>query len=222
MIITTGGIKGGCGKTTLATNIAVHLSNLGRDVLFVDADEQGSAYQFNTQREEAKSGATGYTMVRQVDKDVRTEILKLAPKFDDVVIDTGGRDTSSQRAALTVTDIYLVPFFPRSADVWTLGDVEKLVSDMQIVNSKLRAFSVINRADPKSQDNRDAADILKESQIITFLDTPIINRKAFANALGYGLGVTELKPEDEKAKSEFLALYNQIFKSHLEKEKVAR
>ena len=33
MIITTGGIKGGCGKTTLATNIAVHLSNQGRDVL---------------------------------------------------------------------------------------------------------------------------------------------------------------------------------------------
>ncbi|CCH57682.1 chromosome partitioning protein (plasmid) [Fibrisoma limi BUZ 3] len=211
MIITTGGIKGGCGKTTLATNLAVHLSNLGRDVLFVDADEQGSAYQFNNQREEAKGGATGYTMVRQVDKDVRTEILKLAPKFDDVVIDTGGRDTSSQRAALTVTDIYLVPFFPRSADVWTLGDVETLVSDMQIVNPKLRAFSVINRGDPKGQDNRDAADILKESSVITFLDTPLINRKAFANALGYGLGVTELKPEDDKATTEFLSLFSSLF-----------
>lgn len=211
MIITTGGIKGGCGKTTLATNIAVHLSNLGRDVLFVDADEQGSAYQFNTQREDIKVGKTGYTMVRQVDKDVRTEILKLAPKFDDVVIDTGGRDTSSQRAALTVTDVYLVPFFPRSADVWTLGDVEKLVSEMQIVNPTLRAFSVINRADPKSQDNRDAAEILQESSILTYLDTPLINRKAFANALGCGLGVIELRPEDEKASNEFLSLYNTIF-----------
>lgn len=206
MIITTGGIKGGCGKTTLATNIAVYLSNLGRDVLFVDADEQGSAYQFNTQRQETKGGATGYTMIRQVDKDVRTEILKLAPKFDDVVIDTGGRDTSSQRAALTITDIYIVPFFPRSADVWTLTDVEKLVSEMQIVNPKLKAFSVINRADPKSQDNRDAADILRESSTLIYLDSPIINRKAFANALGYGLSVLEMKPEDEKASSEFLSL----------------
>lgn len=211
MIITTGGIKGGCGKTTLATNIAVHLSNLGRDVLFVDADEQGSAYQFNSQREDTKKGSTGYTMVRQVDKDVRTEILKLAPKFDDVVIDTGGRDTSSQRAALTVTDIYLVPFFPRSADVWTLGDVEKLVSEMQIVNPKLRAYSVINRADTKSQDNRDAAEILQESSILSFLDTPITNRKAFANAMGLGLGVTELKPEDEKATAEINLLLNSIF-----------
>lgn len=217
MIITTGGIKGGCGKTTLATNIAVHLSNMGRDVLFVDADEQGSAYEFNNQRGEVKGGDTGYTMVRQVDKDVRTEILKLAPKFDDVVIDTGGRDTSSQRAALTVTDIYLVPFFPRSADVWTLGDVEKLVSDMQIVNPNLKAFSVINRGDPKGQDNRDAGDLLKESEVLTFLDTPIINRKAFANALGYGLGVTELKPEDEKATSEFLALYDALFSKLKEK-----
>lgn len=221
MIITTGGIKGGCGKTTLATNMAVYLANAGRDVLFVDADEQGSAYQFNSQREDTKGGVTGYTMVRQVDKDVRNEILKLAPKFDDVVIDTGGRDTSSQRAALTVTDIYLVPFFPRSADVWTLGDVEKLVSEMQIVNPKLQAVSVINRADTKSQDNRDAAEILKESTIVTYLDLLITNRKAFANAFGMGLGVTELRPEDEKATAEIMELFNYLFKDLKIKKKIA-
>jgi chromosome partitioning protein len=47
MIFTTGGIKGGSGKTTIATNLAVHLSNKGRDVLFVDADDQGSAHEFS-------------------------------------------------------------------------------------------------------------------------------------------------------------------------------
>ena len=39
MIYTLGGIKGGTGKTTIATNLAIMLSRAGRDVLLVDADD---------------------------------------------------------------------------------------------------------------------------------------------------------------------------------------
>jgi chromosome partitioning protein len=211
MIFTTGGIKGGSGKTTLATNLAVYLSSKGRDVLFVDADDQGSAHEFSVQREAAMEGKAGFTLIRLSDKSVRTEILKLLGKFDDVVIDTGGRDTASQRAALSITDVYLVPFYPRSLDVWTLEPVENLVAEMQVGNPKLHAFSFINRADPKGGDNREVSELLKESEHLTYLDTPLINRKAFANAITYGLGIFELKPSDEKASSEFLALYNALF-----------
>jgi chromosome partitioning protein len=192
MIFTTGGIKGGSGKTTLATNLAVYLASKGRDVLAVDADDQGS-------------------FIRQSDKEVRSEVLKLASKFDDIVIDTGGRDTASQRAALSITDVYLVPFYPRSLDVWTAGDVEKLVSEMQIVNPKLKAFTFINRADPKGGDNKDVSDLLKESKILTHLDAPLINRKAFANAISFGLAIFELKPQDEKANAEFRRLFDSVF-----------
>lgn len=212
MIFTTGGIKGGSGKTTLATNLAVYLSGKGRDVLFVDADDQGSAHEFSVQRESATEGKAGYTIIRLSDKSVRTEVLKLLDKFDDVVIDTGGRDTASQRAALSITDVYLVPFYPRSLDVWTLEPVENLVGEMQVGNPKLRAFSFINRADPKGADNREVSELLRESQVVTYLDAPLINRKAFANAISYGLGIAELKPADEKAISEFTALYHALFK----------
>ena len=37
-------------------------------------------------------------------KAVRTEILELAPKYDHTIVDTGGRDTTSQRAALAVSN----------------------------------------------------------------------------------------------------------------------
>lgn len=211
MIFTTGGIKGGSGKTTLATNLAVYLSNKGRDVLLVDADDQGSAYEFSAQREAATQGKTGYTLIRLSDKAVRTEVLKLTDKFSDVVIDTGGRDTASQRAALSIADVYLVPFYPRTLDVWTLEPVETLVAEMQVGNSKLRAFTFINRADPKGGDNREVSELLKESKVLTYLDAPLINRKAFANAISFGLGITELKPSDEKATAEFIALYKALF-----------
>lgn len=212
MIIVTGGIKGGSGKTTLATNLAVYLASKGRDVLFVDADDQESASKFTAMREEAKGGSTGYTLIRQKDREVRTEVLKLSGKFDDIVIDTGGRDTASQRAALSVANVYLVPFFPRTLDAWTLPEVEDLISDMQVSNPTLKAFSFVNRADPQGSDNKDMADMLSQSETLNYIDCPLVNRKAFANAISYGLGIFELKPADQKAQAEFTALYNELFK----------
>jgi chromosome partitioning protein len=145
------------------------------------------------------------------DKSVRTEVLKLLDKFDDVVIDTGGRDTASQRAALSITDVYLVPFYPRSLDVWTLEPVESLIEEMQVGNAKLKAFSFINRADSQGGDNKDVSELLKESKTLTYLDATLVNRKAFANAISFGQGISELKPSDKKAISEFNNLYSMIF-----------
>ena len=52
MIVVCGGIKGGGGKTTIATNLAVMRSQAGKDVLSVDADEQDSASDFALVRNE--------------------------------------------------------------------------------------------------------------------------------------------------------------------------
>ena len=54
MILVVGGIKGGSGKTTLATNLAVLRSLYGYKVLLVDADEQKSVSDWMEQRESAK------------------------------------------------------------------------------------------------------------------------------------------------------------------------
>ena len=49
-IYTVGGIKGGSGKTTVATNLTVMLAAEGRDVLLVDADDQETASDFTVWR----------------------------------------------------------------------------------------------------------------------------------------------------------------------------
>lgn len=69
----------------------------------------------------------------------------------------------------------------------------------------------LNRADPRGQDNYDTAEVLKENDALTFLDTPLGARKAFSNAAAEGLGVLELKPPDPKAAAEMRKLHSYIF-----------
>jgi chromosome partitioning protein len=211
MIIVVGGIKGGSGKTTLATNLAVIRSAQGHDVLLIDADDQETSTDFTIIRNERQPDGAGYTSIKLTGAAVRTETQRLANKYEDIIIDTGGRDTTSQRAALTVADFLLVPFVPRSFDVWTLEKVSSLVSEMQAANPDLQAYTFINRADPRGQDNDDAAEVLRETESLSFIETPLGARKAFSNAAAAGLAVTEIKPQDAKAIEEMMMLYRYIF-----------
>lgn len=214
MKIVVGGIKGGSGKTTVATNFAV-LSARDQDVLLIDADDQETATDFTVLRNERRPDGAGYTCIKLTGAAVRTETQRLARKYATILIDTGGRDTTSQRAALTVADILLVPFVPRSFDLWTLEKVSSLVEEMRTANPDLMAYVFLNRADPRGQDNEESVEMLKEAPGLEFLQTPLGTRKAFSNAAAQGLSVVELKPQDSKASEELLTLYQRVFNVNL-------
>ena len=218
MIIVLGGIKGGSGKSTLATNLTVIRALEGKRVLLVDADEQRSASDWVEHRENLGI-TTPWVTVQLLGASVRSQLLKMANDYDDIIIDTAGRDTTSQRSALTVADVFLAPFQPRSLDVWTLGKVMALLTEIRTVNPKLKAYAVINRADHQGIDNQDAANILKEIKGISYLSTTIGQRKAFPNATTEGLGITELKIRDKKALTEIRQLCSALFDSKKAKSK---
>jgi chromosome partitioning protein len=211
MIYTVGGIKGGTGKTTLSTNLTVWLSRQGADVLLVDADEQESATDFTAWREETLKDDIGYTLVQLHGATLRRQVEQMRPKYDHIVIDTGGRDTASQRAALFISDIYLLPFAPRSYEIWTLSKVQALLSEIQGSRATpLQLYSFLNKADTRGPDNSEAIEVLSDNEELNYVDFPIINRKAFATAASKGLSVFEMTPADEKAINEVEALFRHI------------
>lgn len=213
MIIVSGGLKGGSGKSTIATNLAIIRANDGKDVLLVDGDDhQETAIDFTNLRE-SKRGEAGYTGIQLTGNALRDQLKKLRDKYDDIVVDVGGRDTAGQRAALTVSDILLVPFVPRSFDLWTIEKVSALVAEIKEVNPNLKAYSFLSRGDHVGHDNDDSAAALRKAENVKFIDTPIGSRKAFGNAAAEGKAVTELRPEDPKASEEIMSLYRFIFTS---------
>ncbi|MCS3831086.1 chromosome partitioning protein [Salinibacter ruber] len=212
MILVTGGIKGGSGKTTLATNLAVMRARKGHEVLLVDADDQQSSAEFTELRSEEMDDP-GYTCIRLDGKAVRDQVQRLQSKHDEVIIDTGGRDTTSQRAALTVADVLIVPFGPRSLDIWTLERVEALVADARAINPELRAYSFINRADHQGSYNDETREVLTDSEQVEFISPTLGDRKAFAVAFDYGQSVVEYTPRDKKARNEMKRLHDAVFET---------
>jgi chromosome partitioning protein len=209
-VLAVGNTKGGVGKTAFAVNIAAVLAGQGHDVLLIDGDEQGSAATFAELRAERPDVAK-FTTVRLQGAAIRQEMRQLRDKYAEIVIDVGGRDTGSLRAALTVADAILIPFQPRSVDLWAAPAMATLVAEAGAVNDRLRAFSVLNLADPLGHDNADAAAALRAIEGIAFLPFTVGRRKAFPNAFTNGLAVTEQTPRDAKAVDELLCVVNALY-----------
>lgn len=213
MIVTVGNTKGGVGKTTLAVNLAIARALAGRDVWLIDGDRQGTAQMAISIRADA-GHQPGIACATYPDgPTLRAQVQQQAGKFDDIIIDAGGRDSTALRAALVLSDVLIVPFQPRSYDVWALNDIAALVDEARSVRDNLRAVAVLNCADPgeHSTDNAEAAAAVADVPQFEYLATPIRRRKSFANAAGAGLSVLELKPADKKASSELNALILELF-----------
>lgn len=213
MIVTVGNTKGGVGKTTLAVNIAIARARAGRDVWLIDGDRQGTAQTAISIRAESEA-EPGIACATYPDgPTLRAQVKQQAGRFDDVIIDAGGRDSTALRAALVLSDVLLVPFAPRSYDVWALDDIAALVDEARSVRDGLRALAVLNLADPgnASSDNTEAAAAVAEVEQFEYLPMLIRRRKAFANAAGAGLCVDEIKPTDKKAVDELNNLVAKLF-----------
>lgn len=223
MLIVVGGIKGGGGKTTVSTNLAVWCVRQGRKKLLIDADEQKSATSWAEQREatyaQIQSDAQtvlhfpNFPTVALSGKFLYQQLQRMKGDYDDIIVDTGGRDTTSQRSAMSIADRFVVPFKPRSLDVWTIGDVKRLIEEIQAINPSLKSFCVINQGDARGSDNADAMEIISEMKCMVSVPGVMGYRKAFSNAAAEGLAVWEVEKPDEKACGEMETCAKFIYQS---------
>ena len=166
--------------------------------MYIDGDEQGTVAAF-TELRTIEKGNPGYTAVVLQGGAIRTQVRQLAPKYSDVVIDVGGRDTGSLRAALSVSDMLLIPVKPRSFDLWGVDQTADLVQEAREINEHLRAIVVINEADSQGKDNEAALNALQKIEGIEVAPLLIVRRKAFPNAAIAGLSVLESEYDDPKS-----------------------
>jgi chromosome partitioning protein len=197
--------KGGVGKTTSVLNLAATRALDGYDVLAVDGDRQGSLIAALALRESGPQIAAAHYTDGQL---LRQQVTMAKTRYSDIIIDAGGRDNSALRAALMLADIVLIPFLPRSFDVWALDDMAALLREARATR-EVAAFAYLAMADARGHDNIDATSAIPEG--IEYLDASIGRRKAIADAAGRGRGILEEGSRDTKATSEVRRLVDAAF-----------
>lgn len=215
MIVVVASEKGGTGKTTIATNLAVMRSQKGADVLLVDCDPQHSSTDFSAVRDQ-EGHQPELTCSSMTGSATGSELRKLEPKFDDIIVDVGGRDNSTLRSSLLVADVLVIPFLPSQYDAWGVQRMEDLLGELKNLNTKLRAIGILNKVDtnPKIGLQQEAFDFAKDFKNIQLLDLNIGYRVSFRKSVAEGLSVTELKNnKDKKSIQEMENLYEEVFKN---------
>jgi chromosome partitioning protein len=210
MVITVGNIKGGVGKTTVALNLTISQAVGGRKVLLVDADAQQTAADFTRLRTELL-GDPGYAVISLSGTNVRTSVQRMAPDHDLVVIDVGGRNTESLRAALVASDRLIIPVQPRMFDMWTVHQMQSLLKEVQSFHADIEALLLLNAADAQGQDNADTVAYIQEHVSgMQLLQARLGRRKAYHQAQTQGRSVLEIPRRDAKVQAEFRAVLAEL------------
>lgn len=201
-IFTIANRKGGVGKTTIATNLAVEFSRRGK-VLLVDGDEQKSAYKWNKYRQDKLQS------IFVLDNLIDT-LEPLNNEYDFIVIDVAGRDSQIFREALLISDKLIIPTQASLIDLEVLEYVSEKVAQAHENNSDLKSLVVINKAPTnyRNAETGQAQAFIGQFDNLMLLNTIIHDRKAFRDAFVESLSVSEMS--DPKASDELQQFLSEI------------
>ncbi|MDO1529606.1 ParA family protein [Fulvimonas sp. R45] len=150
--------KGGCGKSTLVTQLASYGAQKGWRTAIVDGDRQGSSYRWAMRRPEQVPGVLGL-------EGGRRGLQKLPPDTELALIDTpAGAHERELEPYLDAADALLVPVLPSMFDLdATLDFLQHLGGIERIRRGKLPVALVANRLKPWTHASQDAVAQLAES-----------------------------------------------------------
>lgn len=193
MILMIGGIKGGTGKSTIATNLAAYLAGNGADVLLLDVDPQATAYKWAVRRKKNYPDAPG-VHTAQASGRAFDVVRDLAGRYEHIVIDSGGHASDTMQSAMLGTQKLYIPLRPSQADLETLGNMVSMVSNVKVLNPNLQAFSLISlvSTNPSISEAQEARLVLKDVPEIMLSNRVIRDRKVYRDAFFEGVGVIEM------------------------------
>ena len=179
--------KGGCGKTTLSTNLAGHLARQGNRVILSDLDRQGSSLRWLERRPEKLPRIHGWK-----GRGRRGFHFQFVP--DWIVMDSAaGAHGERLRMAVRHVERILVPVLPSPLDTEASEDFLELLSDLKRVRKeKVKVALVGNRVDRRTL----SADLLDE--FFKGIDLPVLTclreTQAYIRTALTGITLFDLPP----------------------------
>jgi len=212
-IITIANQKGGCGKTTVAMQLAGGLGHDKFRVLVVDADPQGTATRWAANAENSAPFPAHIAGLSAAGIKAHMEVKKYVDQYDYIIIDCPPAvDSVIPQSALMISDLVLVPVVPSPADLWAAVGIQELIAKLKGINDSLQARIVINMCQANINLTQEVLDILEDFEI-GMLETKLTLRTAYRQSAALGKSVYELKGAEKavieinRLKEEILTLF---------------
>lgn len=204
MIISITNLKGGVGKSTIATNLAVCFAHMGKSVCIVDTDTNQSAMSWVENRDEQLPNVTvtGVTNAKVAGQTISA----MGTKYDIVIVDGTPNVSEMTTRIILASDFVLIPIQASPLDFNAMPMFFERYEQAKEFRGEIPAFFILNRV-VSTKIQKGIKDLLPNFGI-GVLQSTLANRTAYADTQLSGIGVIEYS--DEKAKSEMMNLINEI------------
>lgn len=181
--VLVGNIKGGCGKTTIATHLASAYALRGLRTAIGDCDRQRSSLGWLKRRPEEAPAIAGLDWVKEVGS---------APKgIERLVIDApAAMHHKDVEELIRIADVVVVPVLPGAFDEDATAHFLKKLSEVKVVRKNKRVVAIVG--------NRLRLGTKASEQLDTFfasLGFPVVARlrdsQVYPNAAAQGSSVLE-------------------------------
>ncbi|MHB8534981.1 MAG: nucleotide-binding protein [Sulfuricaulis sp.] len=151
--------KGGCGKSTLATNLASHYASQGKSVVIADFDRQGSSMDWLEARPQDRPPIRGIAAWRDPVRVPRTT--------DYVIMDVpAGAHSAELTALVRRAHTLLIPVLPSPTDIRAAAHfIHELLLVGKIVRDETRVAVVANRVRENSTVQHTMESVLNSMKI---------------------------------------------------------
>ena len=204
--------KGGAGKSTLASSLAVAAHEAGERVCLIDLDPQATLTTWGKTRGEADIPVVAATAAK-----LPAVIAALADKGVTLAfIDTPGAEGPAATAAMAAAQLCLIPARPTAFDLWASANTREALK-----RGKGDYVFVLNQCPPAQQSARIEEGVAALEAMGGLLSPLVLARVDYQEAARLGWGVTELNPHGAAA-GEMRALWASLKKRLAKAAKPAR
>ena len=186
--------KGGCGKTTVATNLASYFASHDLSTALLDFDPQGSSTRWLKLRPESKPAIYGSHVAdkKNTTGKTRSYLMSVPAETKRVIFDAPARVSAEELNELILqVDIIVIPVLPSSFDIHAVTRfIEELLVTCKVRQKGIGVGIVANRANKATLTYRSLERFLKSLKL-PFITT-LRETQNYAHAAERGIGVSEM------------------------------
>jgi len=199
-------LKGGVGRSTIATNLAGELAR-ANNVVLLDCDmPQGTSASWSAIRNQIKPSPKLLTTTASSHQELIDKVHEVQ-EADYIILDSPPRIEEMARVLLMLSDLIIIPITASAAEIWACADVMELVNEAREIR-EVNAYLLWTRYRSYTRLAQELHKEAKKALGLPVMKTEMGYRVAYAEALGRGLTVCELR--DTNARNELVKLVVEV------------